>query len=311
MLIKLLLFAACLSCNASGMETKKILPPDPARTAVLADNISADKFVLTDKESQALQKKLGVDAEQLIVELVPVAKKHARPPISNYFVGAVGLTKSGKIVFGNNLEFKGVVINDTVHAEQFLTMMALFENDELVTIAVSAEPCGFCRQFLNEIKGASKNLKVLVPGKAPRYLGELLPDSFGPDNLNVDVSVYSPRDNRLELIKKVDDKLILTALENANKAYSPYSSSFSGAAIKMKSGKIYGGFYVENAAYNPSMQPLNAAIIKLVSDGGQYGDIKEVVLAEKKDAPIKQEAYSEALIKAINPKAEFKLVTVL
>ena len=41
--------------------------------------------------------------ERSLIELIPAAKKNARPAISNYFVGAVGLTKSGKIFFGGNL----------------------------------------------------------------------------------------------------------------------------------------------------------------------------------------------------------------
>ncbi len=269
-----------------------------------------NKFILSKTDVASLKKKLNVSTEQLLVELLPTAKANARPPISNYYVGAVGLTKSGKIIFGNNLEFKNVPINQTVHAEQFLTILTLLEGDELDRIAVSAEPCGFCRQFLNEIKGASKKLKVLVPGKKPKYLGQLLPDSFGPDNLGMKESIYSVRNNKVKLVDKTKDELVLVALENANKSYSPYSNSYSGVGIKMKEGQVYGGFYIENAAYNPSVQPIIVAIIKLVSQGKQYNQIKEVVLVEKKNPTVKQLDISRDLLKAISPKAKFRTVYI-
>ena len=269
-----------------------------------------NKFILQKTEVTSLKKKLNVSIEQVLIELLPTAKTNARPPISNYYVGAVGLTRSGKIIFGNNLEFKNVPINQTVHAEQFLTVLTLLEGDELEKIAVSAEPCGFCRQFLNEIKGASKKLKVLVPGKKIKYLGQLLPDSFGPDNLGMKESIYSTRNNKVKLVDQTKDELTLVALKNANKSYSPYSNSYSGVGIKMRDGQIYGGFYIENAAYNPSVQPIIVAIIKLVSQGKQYDQIKEVILVEKNDAMVKQLEISRDLLKAISPKAKFKTVYI-
>jgi cytidine deaminase len=292
MLLTLLSFVLAFNCSAA------VIP---------APNVPANKFILSKAEVNSLKKKLNISTDQLLVVLLPIAKKNARPPISNYYVGAVGLTRSGRILFGNNLEFKGVPINQTVHAEQFLTILALLENEQLDKIAVSAEPCGHCRQFLNEIKGASRSLKILVPGKAPKYLGSLLPDSFGPDNLNMKDSVYTVRDNKLKLNRNTDDKTVLTALRNANISYSPYSNSYSGVAIKMKDGSIYGGFYVENAAFNPAIQPLTAAIIRLVSEGKEYGDIKEVVLVEKKGPSIEQNDISRSLVNAIAPDAKFKV----
>jgi cytidine deaminase len=295
MLLSLLSLVLAYNCNAG---------------VIMTANIPTNKFIFSKAEVSALKQKLNISTDDLLVALLPAAKKNARPPISNYYVGAVGLTKSGRILFGNNLEFKGTPINQTVHAEQFLTILALLENEQLVTIAVSAEPCGHCRQFLNEIKGASRSLKILVPGKAPKYLGSLLPDSFGPDNLNMKDSIYTVRDNKLKLDRSTDDKTVLTALKNANISYSPYSNSYSGVAIKMNDGSIYGGFYVENAAFNPAIQPLTAAIIRLVSEGREYGNMKEVVLVEKKGASIEQADISEAVIKAVAPDARFKVFYV-
>ena len=109
---------------------------------ILNKLIPTDKFILSKSEVSSLKKKLKLSTEELLTELIPVAKGRARPPISGYYVGAVALTRSGKIFFGNNLEFKGAPINQSVHAEQFLTIMSLLEGEQLQKIALSAEPCG-------------------------------------------------------------------------------------------------------------------------------------------------------------------------
>lgn len=246
--------------------------------------------------------------EKHLLSLISKAKNNARPDISKYYVAAVGLTHSGKILFGNNIEFKGLPLCLTVHAEQSLAVQSFMTNDRLEKIAISAEPCGHCRQFLNEISGAKETLKIIVPGKTPKYLGKLLPEPFGPDNLNVRESIYGERDNKLKL--RTNDGLVRVALFNANRSYAPYTKSYSGAAILMKDGIVYGGFYVENVAFNPSIQPLTAAVIKLVSEKRSLKDIKEVVLVEKKNAQVKHADISTLFISSIAPKAKFRVVLI-
>lgn len=274
--------------------------------SILINFANSGTFVLTKKEFNELKKEKKLSTEELLIELIPIAKKNAIPPISNYYVGAVGLSESGTVYFGNNLEFKGTNISKTVHAEQFLSVLSFLNYDKLKIIAISAEPCGHCRQFLNEISKANKELKILVPGKKPKTLGQLLPDPFGPDNLNIDVSIYSKRNNNVKTNLK--DELSIKALEALNNSYAPYSKSYSGVAIKTKNGKIYTGFYIENAAFNPSIEPLTAAIINLLSNGMSYDDIKQVVLIELKDSSIKQYKSTKELLKSIAPKAKLKKV---
>jgi cytidine deaminase len=286
-----------------------VLPlPSPKVTEALLKEIPAKKFVLSKEEVLGLKKKLGLGTEELLIELIPVAKRNALPPISNYYVGAVGLAKSGKIYFGNNLEFKGTNISQTVHAEQFLSTLSFLNYDKLEKIAISAEPCGHCRQFLNEIQGALKGLKILVPGKESKSLAQLLPDPFGPDNLDINIFIYAKRDNKIKNSQK--NELVKQAVASANASYSPYSNSYSGVAIKTKDGNIYTGFYIENAAFNPSIQPITAAVINLLGNGKSYEDIKEVVLAEFKNASVKQTKISKDLLRSIAPKAKFKTVFI-
>lgn len=64
-----------------------------------------------------------------------------------------------------------------------------------------------------------------------------------------------------------DKELLLTAIEAREKAYAPYSNHRVGAALVGKSGKVYTGCNVENAAYTPTNCAERTAIFKAVSEG--------------------------------------------
>ena len=65
---------------------------------------------------------------------------------------AVGLGESGRLYVGVNLEFARLPLNNSVHAEQFLVVNALHHGETGITkMAVSAAPCGHCRQFYSEL----------------------------------------------------------------------------------------------------------------------------------------------------------------
>lgn len=64
-----------------------------------------------------------------------------------------------------------------------------------------------------------------------------------------------------------DLELLLKAIEARKMAYAPYSDHKVGAALVGKSGKIYLGCNVENAAYSPTNCAERTAIFKAVSEG--------------------------------------------
>ena len=64
-----------------------------------------------------------------------------------------------------------------------------------------------------------------------------------------------------------DKELLLTAIEAREKAYAPYSNHKVGAALVGKSGKVYTGCNVENAAYTPTNCAERTAVFKAVSEG--------------------------------------------
>lgn len=61
--------------------------------------------------------------------------------------------------------------------------------------------------------------------------------------------------------------LISEALEAKTFAYVPYSKFRVGAALMGKSGKIYRGCNIENAAYSPTNCAERTAFFKAVSEG--------------------------------------------
>lgn len=64
-----------------------------------------------------------------------------------------------------------------------------------------------------------------------------------------------------------NEALIQEAKKAREKSYSPYSHFQVGAALLGKSGKIYHGCNIENAAYSPTNCAERTAFFKAVSDG--------------------------------------------
>ncbi len=67
---------------------------------------------------------------------------------------------------------------------------------------------------------------------------------------------------------KSDLERLIHAARAARKfAYAPYSHYAVGAAVLAKSGKVYSGCNVENAAYPTSLCAERVAIVKAISEG--------------------------------------------
>ena len=64
-----------------------------------------------------------------------------------------------------------------------------------------------------------------------------------------------------------DKELLLKAIKARSFAYAPYSDHKVGAALLGKSGKVYTGCNVENAAYTPTNCAERTAVFKAVSEG--------------------------------------------
>lgn len=245
-------------------------------------------------------RKSGMTIDQLMLALIPEAQKFAIPPISNFFVGAVALGLSGSLYFGANYEFVGQALSFTVHGEQAATAHAISRGETgMQKLAVSAAPCGYCRQFLYELTTASK-LLILLPKKPPALLTSLIPDAFGPGDLGVTAALMSPQSHGMKLSETDYDPVVQAALKAANASYAPYTFDYAGVALKTRDGGIFTGSVAENAAFNPSMSPLEAAVVSLVISGGKsYGDIADAVLVEAAGSKASQVAATRAVLSAI------------
>lgn len=75
------------------------------------------------------------------------------------------------------------------------------------------------------------------------------------------------------------EKQALIDMANAARRYSyaPYSKYRVGAAVRTKSGRVFTGVNVENAAYPQTMCAERIAIFKAVSEGEQEFDALAVV----------------------------------
>ena len=64
-----------------------------------------------------------------------------------------------------------------------------------------------------------------------------------------------------------NEELVKMALQARERAYVPYSNFMVGAALLTKSGKVYTGCNIENAAYTPTNCAERTAFFKAISEG--------------------------------------------
>ena len=129
-------------------------------------------------------------SDEKLFSLAEEAMKNSYAPYSDFHVGACILTDTGRVFKGCN--FENASYGATICAERCAASCAVAEGERrFAAIAVACDketawPCGICRQVLREFGG--EKLRVIA-GKAfsgefeAAALGELLPRSFGPEDL--------------------------------------------------------------------------------------------------------------------------------
>ena len=80
-----------------------------------------------------------------------------------------------------------------------------------------------------------------------------------------------------KLTQEERKSLIDLANKARRRAYAPYSNYPVGAALRTKSGRLYTGVNVENAAYPQTMCAERVAIFKAVSEGETEFEVIAVV----------------------------------
>lgn len=260
-------------------EWEKALSAFPENIRADIDSIWDNRGVLPAETVGRLVGASQIEIGALMMQLLPLAQQYAVVPLSGYRVGAIAagmptaVRNSCNLYLGANFEYSNAALSFTAHAEQTATNNAWLNGEHGVQmLAINAAPCGYCRQFLFELITA-KQLKILLPdsnnpaGHAATPLTTFLPNAFGPDALGVkgglmDLTLCS---HTLALTNSAPaDPLIDAALQAASGSYAPYATdksfNYAGVAVQLADGSIYAGRHAENAAYNPSLSPLESAL---------------------------------------------------
>jgi cytidine deaminase len=121
-------------------------------------------------------------AEELLT-LADAAAERAYAPYSQFHVGCAVLTRDGRVIEGVNVENAAYPLG--VCAERTAFARAIAEGHrpgDFVSAAISASPCGGCRQWLLEM-----GVELVVFRNGGRVLTmspqELLPESFEASDL--------------------------------------------------------------------------------------------------------------------------------
>lgn len=208
--------------------------------------------------------------------LLPLAAAFAETPISDFQVGAVALDSDGNAYLGANFEFAGVHIGQTIHAEQSAIAHAWSRGaSQLAALAVNYAPCGHCRQFINEAN-LSSNFRVVLPQQEPQPLTYYLSDAFGPADLGITERILG---GQTQSVTESDPLLKLTKLACIN-SHAPYSRGHCGIALHYADSDTVTGSYAENAAFNPSLPPLQMALNTRRLQGQEWHNIKRAVMVE-------------------------------
>lgn len=120
-----------------------------------------------------------------LIEAALRAREGAYAPYSHFAVGAAVRGASGRIYSGSNVE--NASYGASMCAERCAVFAAVNAGErKLKAIAVTEGPCGICRQVLREFADPA-TLRIIVARSQDDYheftLAELLPASFGPENL--------------------------------------------------------------------------------------------------------------------------------
>ncbi|AMF96588.1 MULTISPECIES: cytidine deaminase [Vibrio] len=277
----------------------------PLAPIVLSDDFDA---TISEQQFEALLNATNLSDKELRVALLPFAAAFSYAPISEFYVGAIVRGLSGRLYFGANMEFFGVQLGQTVHAEQCAISHAWMKGERGVKdITINYSPCGHCRQFMNELTTA-KELKIQLPEREEKSLHDYLPEAFGPADLGIQSGLMA--EVKHEFACDDNDTLIQKAVTAMNISHAPYTNNLSGIALEMNSGRVFQGAYAENAAFNPSLPPLQVALIQILMAGEQFEDIKAAALVENSQGKISHLADTQSTLEALNPDIPVSFVNI-
>jgi cytidine deaminase len=128
------------------------------------------------------------DILQKLIEMAIQARQWAYAPYSNYAVGSVVLTDSGKIYEGVNIE--NAAYPTGICAERVAIFKAVSEGERrfkaiVISTKNGGSPCGSCRQVMAEFGLDAEVICTDENGKITleSTVGDMLPGAFTPGHL--------------------------------------------------------------------------------------------------------------------------------
>jgi len=247
-----------------------------------------------------LQAQLKLNAKELALALLPIAETISIAPVSQFHVGAIVMDLDGNFYMGANLEIKNEALFHAVHAEQTAISHAWQAGAKgIQSIAITAVPCGHCRQFITEL-GLPPSAQIHVPNRPSYTIGDLMNDPFDSKDfkaLTPEQSIFANQSQQLQL--SCDDPLVQATVTEANLSYAPYSGTHAAVTLLTQSGQVFHGRYAENAAFNPSLLPMQCAFSALARAKINFDTIERVILVESSHGKISLRNASENALQAM------------
>ena len=236
----------------------------------------------------------------LMLHLLPAASAKARPPISDFHVGAVGLTAAGDLILGCNLEWPGSHLGMTVHGEGFVMTRALYLGATITALALGeAHPCAHCRQYISEF--APSRDMVLIDLLGHRLtMADLYPWPFDPGYLGQTGAVPGAI-NWPGL--RFDGTGPAPLLDAGRRAWAPYSACPGALLVELADGARFTGLSVESVAFNPTIQPVQAALIEVIAAGREPGEIVAAHLGTVAGGAVDYTRATAEVLAAVAPSA--------
>jgi cytidine deaminase len=97
-------------------------------------------------------------------------------------------------------------------------------------------------------------------------------------------------------------------LERGRKAWAPYSKCPGAVVLSLKDGSMVSGSGIESVAFNPTMTPLQAALIELFARGHAYADIASAALGTVVDGNVDYSAATAELLAVVAPSTSLTVI---
>jgi cytidine deaminase len=243
--------------------------------------------------------------EDLMCHLVVAARTWAVPPISEFFVGCVGRDTTGDLILGCNLEFPGTTLAFTVHGEGFVMTRAFQLGRTISTLALGeAHPCAHCRQYISEFAGV-RDITLIDPLGHRLTLADLYPWPFDPGYLGENGAVP----DAVNFPHLQADVIVPPALLNeGRRAWAPYSGCPGALMLTLADGTTVTGGSVESVAFNPTIQPVQAALIALFAMNRSPDEIRMATLGTVVSGAVDYRAATAQLLATIAPQAGLETI---